>query len=361
MNAPELKRFDVVGEIPRGENNPRNSEGDFIRLDDGTILFAYSRYTGTDADDDCPCDIAGMISTDNGESFSPLPELLVTAKAHNTLNIMSVTLRRLFDGTVALFYLCKKGSQSEYYLRKMEKNSIKFGAPICCIPKKDNIYYVVNNCRVEILEDGRVLIPAARHQIRNENETDYFGSCQIFCGDKNGENWTEYSEIIEMQNPGYSHTGLQEPGLCRPADGRLYAYFRTDRCFQYESFSSDEGKTWTVPNASRFTSATSPMLITKNPYSGIYYAFWNPVPNYNGRITNGKWVHDGRFPFVMAQSENGIDFSPLKALEDKPDHGYCYPSVLFLNEKEFLISYCCGGEEDGNCLTRLRLRKAEIE
>ena len=26
--------------------NPRNSEGAFIRADDGTILFAYSRYTG---------------------------------------------------------------------------------------------------------------------------------------------------------------------------------------------------------------------------------------------------------------------------------------------------------------------------
>ena len=27
-------------------DNPRNSEGDFIRLDDGRILFAYSCYSG---------------------------------------------------------------------------------------------------------------------------------------------------------------------------------------------------------------------------------------------------------------------------------------------------------------------------
>jgi len=33
-------------EIPHGEGNPRNSEGSFVTLKDGRILFAYTQYDG---------------------------------------------------------------------------------------------------------------------------------------------------------------------------------------------------------------------------------------------------------------------------------------------------------------------------
>ena len=161
-----------------------------------------------------------------------------------------------------------------------------------------------------------------------------------------------------MPNPGKSETGLQEPGLTVLPDGSICGYFRTDRGFQFESISSDGGKSWSVPVQSRFTSPESPMLIMRNPFSGIYYALWNPIPNYNGRYpADAPWITAGRTPFVMAQSENGRDFSEYTVIEDDPDRGFCYPAMVFLNEKEMLISYCAGGKDDGNCLTRTRIRK----
>ena len=36
----------LVLDLKPQEGNPRNSEGAFIRMDDGTLLFAYSRYSG---------------------------------------------------------------------------------------------------------------------------------------------------------------------------------------------------------------------------------------------------------------------------------------------------------------------------
>ena len=33
-------------ELPPGPGNPRNSEGDFIELKDGRVLYAYSRFNG---------------------------------------------------------------------------------------------------------------------------------------------------------------------------------------------------------------------------------------------------------------------------------------------------------------------------
>ncbi len=361
MNIPVIKSSEIVCELVRGENNPRNSEGDFAVLKDGSILFAYSRYRGDSAHDDAACDVAGLISRDRGKTFEPLPDMPATAEEHDTLNIMSVSLKRLPNGELCLFYLCKKGPQSEVYLKRAVGDETIFGAPELCIPKKRGVYYVVNNCRICVLENGEVLIPMAKHRIINGRGV-YFGTAQIFAADREGKNWSERSKTIRMPFPGHSGTGLQEPGLVQLDDGRLYGYFRTDRHFQYESFSDDNGKTWTTPVASRFTSPDSPMLIVKNPYSGIYYSVWNPIPNYNGRLDKEKrWISAGRTPFVIAQSENGIDFSGSTVIEDDPAHGYCYPAILFLNDKELLISYCCGGEEDGMCLTRTRIRRITFE
>ncbi len=356
MKAPEIIKSTTVAEIPPCVNNPRNSEGDFALLKDGSVLFAYSRYTGSSSEDHAPCDIAGLISRDGGNSFEPLPHLLVCAKEHNTQNIMSVSFCRLNNGTLCLFYLCKFGPHSAYYLRRASDDETHFGEAELCINTNEDIYYVINNCRVCKLPDGKLLIPTARHKITEENP-EYFASSRIFCGNAEGKNWQPLSNIIEMPNPGHSETGLQEPGITLLPDGRLYGYFRTDRCFQFESFSCDNGKSWTTPVPSRFTSPDSPMLISRNPYTGIYYAVWNPVPKYNGRYKEEKWVHAGRYPFVMAQSENGIDFSDFTVIEDESGHGYCYPAIYFLNKNEMLMSYCCGGAEDGKCLSRTRIKK----
>lgn len=363
MNKPVILKSETAAELIRGNDNPRNSEGDFAVLKDGSILFAYSRYHGSSPEDHDPCDIAGMISHDGGENFEHLPYLLASSEEHSTENIMSVSLCRLDDGTLCLFYLAKFGANSVYYMRRAAEDETHFGKPEVCIDFTDDIYYVINNCRVLKLPDGSLLVPAACHDIINRNSArnmTYFAKSRIFGCDSNGKNWHAVSDYIEMPNAGHSGTGLQEPGLALLPDGRLYAYFRTDRCFQFESFSSDNGKTWSVPVPSRFTSPESPMLISRNPYTGIYYAVWNPVPNYNGRYHEDVWCHAGRFPFVMAQSENGIDFSGLTAIEDIPDYGYCYPAIHFLNEKEMLMSYCCGGKDDVKCLTRTRIKKIRL-
>ena len=360
MERPIVVSRNIVCKILRGEDNPRNSEGDFARLKNGDILFAYSRYTGDDAEDDCACDIAGMLSTDGGKTFAPLPRPLLTAAEHGVENIMCVTLRRLPNGTLCLFYLCKHTPMSAYLMRRVtDEDALTLGEPETVIPVRDGVYTVVNNSRVCITSDGSVLVPAARHAVIWEDGQEtgaYFGECELFAGDSDGRNWRQLPQRFSLPQPGHSETGLQEPGLVELPDGRLYMYFRTDRAFQYESFSADKGKSWTTPTQSLFTAPESPMLIERNPYSGLFYAFWNPIPLYNGRLDpDAPWIAAGRSPFVMAVSENGVDFSPFTVLEDEPERGYCYPAVHFLNAKEMLLSYCCGGPDDGVCLTRTRI------
>ena len=105
MNVPER-----VLELPSGKNNPRNSEGAFLRLRDGRIAFAYSRYSGGSADDHAYAEIACVFSSDEGETFGD-ERILVRPDpdpAANETNCMSVSLMRMANGDVGLFYLLKR-------------------------------------------------------------------------------------------------------------------------------------------------------------------------------------------------------------------------------------------------------------
>ena len=50
--------------------NPRNSEGSFVKLSDGTLYFAFSRYSGSSSADHAAADVAAVTSKDNGTTWS---------------------------------------------------------------------------------------------------------------------------------------------------------------------------------------------------------------------------------------------------------------------------------------------------
>ena len=89
-------------ELPPGPNNPRNSEGAFMPLKDGRIMFAYSRYYGKSGDDHATADIAARYSSDQGRTWTTNDEIIV--KNEGGMNVMSVSLLRLQSGEIALFY-----------------------------------------------------------------------------------------------------------------------------------------------------------------------------------------------------------------------------------------------------------------
>ena len=345
---------DVVCELKKGENNPRNSEGDFAILPDGRILFAYSRYRSGSGYDDDPCDIAGMISSDGGRTFTALPGLLASASEHNTLNIMSVSLEVLSDGTVCLFYLVKNSDdslESSYVMRKSSPDPLSFGEPVDVIPNIPGDYYVVNNCRTQMLADGRIIVAAARHpinRVNGVNQLSYVAEDVVYISDKNVTSFTKCSGFISLDDTG-SRTGMQEPGIQVLPDGSYRLYARTDRGFQYESYSQD-GISWTEPAPSAFESPNSPMLIERNPYSGIYYAIWNPYARIPGTDTAS-----GRTPLVIAQSRDGIDFTDFTVLEGDQELGFCYPAICFLSGNEMLVSYCFGQVNTAKQLSETRI------
>ncbi len=360
-----VTRFHQAGLLSPGPGNPRNSEGSFLKLEDGRIAYAYSRYHGNSWDDHADCAICVIYSQDQGETWDTEHyETLVNASEFGETNVMSVSLLRLGNGDIGLFFLLKHpGVTSDYILRRYDKD---FSHPLgdtTCLPQGYPSYYVVNNDRVVMTSDGTLIVPAANHptSIYRDNKWNYMdgrSTTQFFFSKDDGRTWTHGRATLHL-NDTYSNTGLQEPGLVELPGGALYCYHRTDRMYQYESVSLDGGATWFGPQPSRFTSPASPMLIKRNPYSGKYYAVWNPVPEYVTRPASKVWT-GGRNPLVIAESTDGRNFSAPVILEEDPSRGFCYPAMYFLDGETALLSYCSGGAEEGCCLNCTTLRKLTL-
>lgn len=63
---------------------------------------------------------------------------------------------------------------------------------------------------------------------------------------------------------------------------------------------------------------------------------------------------------MIAESEDGVGFSPMQILEDDPCRGFCYPGLYFTDAKTALLSYCSGGDDVGGCLNRTTLARITL-
>ncbi|NLY98127.1 MAG: exo-alpha-sialidase [Clostridiaceae bacterium] len=98
----------TVMDITPSATNRRNSEGAFLTLEDGRIVFVYSKFIGETGADDAKAYIAKRESCDGGFTWSD-DVILFSPDDFNALNIMSVSLVRLPGGDVGLFFLIRYG------------------------------------------------------------------------------------------------------------------------------------------------------------------------------------------------------------------------------------------------------------
>ena len=351
----------VVASFAPDATYTRHSEGDFERLYNDHILFVYSRFTQSQ-DDDAPSDLVAIESDDDGQTWGE-PRVLITASQFDTDNIMSVSLLRMGNMDLGVFFIVKRrDGMTDIVLARSANDALSFYKYTTCTPADRPGYYVLNNARVIKLRSGRILIPLAYHRScwtkDGKHTIDQYGTACFLYSDDDGETWQWSPETV---SPPFNQTthGLQETGVIELENGVIWAYNRTDKMAQYEYFSMDGGLHWTVPQPSRFTSPPSPMTIVRHPATDDLIAVWNPIPNYNTRVqSKAGW---GRTPLVYAWSfDEGKTWTKPDVIEDDPEHGYCYPAAFFTNDGCMLVAYCSGGPEDGVCLARLTIRKLAV-
>lgn len=359
--APSSLVAPIVVDLAPGPGNPRNSEGAFLALKNGSILFVYSRFEGTSFSDEAKARLAARHSVDGGETWSK-DTLIETPEENDVMNVMSVSLLRFGNGDVGLFYLLRRSwHDMRMWCRRSTDEGRTWGVAIQCMPAAG--YYVVNNDRVVRLASGRLVIPAAVHPSladRNASSAvDWRGVAEFFLSDDDGRTWRKAKGYGTL--PGaHTRSGLQEPGVVELRNGVLWAWARTDLGRHYELFSHDGGETWSVPAPSRFTSPNSPLSMKHLPGSDRLLAIWNPGPSYETRPM--KPIGGDRTPLVLATGVLPAGAWSRATLLDgmtEADEGYCYTAIHFTKDA-VLLAYCAGGEQDKNRLARLRMRKLPL-
>lgn len=347
------------------EENPRNSEGAFLQLKDGRIMYAWSRFRGS-GKDWAPSDIAALFSRDGGRTWGGQRTLVrmeeegLSADPEETgacpQNIMSVSLLRLRSGECALFYIVRRGwNDMSLYMRRSADECASFGPSLrMAVPLG---YNAVLNDSAVMLSDGRIAVPVYVPRSRYAG----FGTAgddnalvqavlapnsQVYylLSDDEGRTWRE-SAGGACLSVGWTGTGLQEPGVLELSPGILWSWARTDQRCQYEMFSMDNGETWSDPRpAQYFPSAVSPMRACRAP-DGTLYAVWNPVPmTYDERFAEkgAPVFYSRRSPLAVAKStDNGRTWSTPKTVDALPDgEPGCveYPALYPLDDA-LLVAY----------------------
>ena len=314
-----------------GDNNPRNSEGDFITLKDGRILFIYSHYTGKSSDDHAPAYLASRYSKDAGKTWSESDQLIV--EREGDMNVMSVSLLRLQNGKIALFYL-KKNSETDCIplMRTTTDEAKTWSAPTPCITDRKG-YFVLNNNRVIQLKNGRLLMAVAMHRSL-DGKWQAKATLYSYFSDDNGATWKSGQAV-----PNNSDIITQEPGVIELKDGRIMMFIRTDSGFQQLSYSKDKGETWSHIEPSTIHSPVSPASIARIPSTGDLLLVWN-----NNKIKEEGWHGGARTPLTIALSkDDGKTWQHVKNIESDPDGWYCYIAIHF-TKQEVLLSYCAGSQ-----------------
>lgn len=175
------------------------------------------------------------------------------------------------------------------------------------------------------LEDGTIISPTSVEYIEENNEQNWKVYFEI--SKDLGKTW----EVIEPINDGTDFDAIQ-PSILTYPDGRMQVICRTKQDVLAQSWSNDNGRTW-----SKMTALDLP-----NPNSGtdaVTLKSNKQLLVYNHTTKKGD-EPKGRNMLNLAISDNGLNWTPVMTLENEPiEDGYAYPAIIQSSDGLVHITY----------------------
>ena len=300
--------------------HPRYSEGSIVALNDGSLLFAVTEFQDSDSDD-AKAHVVARQSSDGGRSWSGARVL-----QENTggLNVMSVTLRRLPSGDIALFYLQKNSpTDLDAYVKFSNDEAASFGPPILITDQLG--YHVMNNDRVTVLSSGRLLVPVATTP--DVEKVNHFKSL-CFISDDGGKSWRAGEGQVDA-----AKRGAMEPEVIELNDGHLMMLVRTQLGYPGKAYSTDGGETWGPLTSLGVQGPEAPTTLRRMPATGELLLIWNNIFA-EGADHGGK-----RTPLTAAiSSDEGQTWNVINNLESDEARTFSYISLTFVQDRA-VMSY----------------------
>jgi alpha-L-fucosidase len=225
-------------------------------------------------------------------------------------------LFRTADGVLSLYY--KVGPNPREWWGMVIRSTDE--GQSWSAPEKlpDGILGPIKNKPV-VLPSGVILSPSSI-----ETKTEEWHA-HIERSTDDGKSWEKID--IDPKNP----VKVIQPTLLLYPGGKIQALLRSNQNVIMESWSIDEGKTW------------SPLAqtVVLNPNSGIdavTLASGLQVLVYNPKKGGGDWVN-GRNKLNVAVSEDGKNWQDVAVLEDQPSGEFSYPAIIQTSDKAVHVVY----------------------
>lgn len=307
---------------PATAESPRNSEGDIIVLEDGSLLAAWSEFYGGSRDDSA-ARISAKRSVDGGRTWG---ERFTLRENTGAENVMSASFLRLDSGELLLFYLEKHSREDlDVLVVRSGDDGKTWSEPVLVTPEPG--YHVMNNARVLLTSGGRLVCPVATTDRVWEKGHRFRTIC--YLSDDGGHTWRRGTGEVNAPK-----RGAMEPGLIEKADGTLLQVIRTQTGRQWFAESKDGGDTWSEGRPWTVTSPEAPATLANLPEGKGWLVIHNPS-------LDPENSHGGeRTPLVASVStDEGATWSPAKAIESDPALTYSYVSVDFHADRVLLTYY----------------------
>lgn len=357
--------------LPATAEHPRHSEASAVRLANGDILLAWSKFSGrsdnagaaitaltfsnTEAaqraflenDNNSAAIAGGQIGADGGWRDE---RVLVENDAG--LNVMSPALARLGDGALGLLYSFRESTTAaSRVFRRSEDEGRTWSAPVR-LPQEEP-YQTGCHDRLTVLSSGRLIAPL--HCTHDWHA--HHLQVRVAWSDDHGRSWRLSAPIALPKVADSGESGCIEPDVAERADGSLLMAIRTAMGTIFRAESHDGGETWHGLRSMEVVAPVAPSLLRRIPGTNDLLLIWNWHYDWSERLGGV------RRPLACAISQDGGDSWPLarrKILEDDPSATYAYPSCLFL-DGEALITYHVTPSNDPGGQRSLKLVRVPLE
>ena len=303
-----------------GPNNLRNSEAAVIELHDGRLFLAYTHFYA-DAADYGAGDIRGKISEDGGKTWSQPFMVRPNTARYNTGRLALIRMPAVQSGHSAetevqrplgLIYV----DLNEFYCNRMYLTTSIDETRSWSLPIQINPNAIIGHtCQrgdtALVLQSGRILVPTYNM---------FAGLCasSMYYSDNGGDTWqrslTELSVELAGDAGRIGNADFEEPAVAELSDGRLLCFGRTRMGQLYQSFSENDGLTWSQPEPTGLASSYSPASLKTIPTTGDVLCVWNQA--------SGREIADGLGRMRMScaiSKDDGKTWTHFKNLESLDD------------------------------------------
>ncbi len=272
-----------------------------IGLKDGSLMAAWfgGSYEGSP-------DVGIWVSFKKGAKWS-IPKEILTGTVSDSLRYpcWNPVLFRLPDGMLSLYY--KVGPNPREWWGMVVTSADE--GQSWSAPQKlaENILGPIKNKPIS-LPSGVILSPSSV-----ETTSDQW-HVHIERSMDGGKSWEKIP--IDPTNP----AKVIQPTLLQYPHGRIQALLRSNQNYIMESWSSDQGKTWSNLAKTNVLNPNSG-IDAVTLHSGLQVLVYNPMES------GKEWVN-GRNKLNVAVSADGKNWKDVAVLENQARGEFSYPSVI---------------------------------